>query len=222
MRLNSLHAGLLLALSLVAAPAISQGDRTATFQIGDQAFKWTLSADFCLPTGSDATFAQTLAQADKQSLTSLTVVGCEGANRFEHYAIFKSPTAYLLSNIERPAILASLGAQFDKPELIAALNSGTVDEGVKKRFAEGIGIDVNVKSSFAPMGRDDVCAYLGGQSHYEAGGESARAAFVACLTTVKKRVISINVYERFVDVGTIAKLVPQAKAIAQALIRQNE
>ncbi len=108
-------------------------------------------------------------------------------------------------------MLASLGAEFEKPELIATLNSGKVDETVKKGLSES-GIDVNVQSSFAPMGRDDTCAYLGGQSNYaDAGGASARVAFAACITVVKKKVLTLIVYERFVDAGTIAKLVPQAK-----------
>ena len=53
-------------------------------------------------------------------------------------------------------------------------------------------------------------------------GASARVAFAACLTVVKKKLFTLIVYERFVDAGTIAKLVPQAKALGQSLIAQNE
>lgn len=222
MALKSVIAGLLVSLSLAGVPAKAQDKRPTTFNVGEQSYHWELPARYCLPTGNDAAVSQAIDAADKQNVTLLTAVSCEGTNHFEHYVLFKSPAAALLTSVERPQMLAALGKEFDKPELIASLNSGKVDETVKKGLSES-GIDVNVQSSFAPMGRDDTCAYLGGQSNYEAaGGQSARVAFAACITVVKKKVLTLIVYERFVDAGTIAKLVPQAKEIAQSLIKQNE
>lgn len=216
-------AGFLMGLSLAMAPAGAQEKRVSTFAVGEQSFHWDLPVRYCLPVGNDAAVSSAIDKADKQNVTLLTAVSCEGTNHFEHYVLFKTPATALLASIGRPQMLASLGAEFDKPELIASLNSGKVDETVKKGLAEGAGIDVNVQSSFAPMGRDDTCAYLGGQSNYAApDGTSARVAFVACLTVVKQKVLTLIVYERFVDAGTIAKLVPQAKAIGQSLIAQNE
>jgi len=207
----------------VAAPVLAQAERTQSFRIGEQSYHWELPARYCLPTGNDAAVAQAISAADKQNVTLLTALSCEGTNHFEHYILFKTPAANLLASMERSQMLASLGAEFEKPELVATLNSGKVDETVKKGLSE-TGIDVNVQSSFAPMGRDDTCAYLGGQSNYaSSGGDvSSRIAFAACITVVKKKVVTLVVYEQFVDAGTIAKLVPQAKAIAQSLIKQNE
>ncbi len=82
MTLKSVIAGLLVGLSLAGAPAGAQDKRPTTFNVGEQSYHWDSPARYCLPTGNDAAVSQAIDAADKQNVTLLTAVPCEGDQPF--------------------------------------------------------------------------------------------------------------------------------------------
>lgn len=207
---------------LASAPLDAQDKRVATFQIGDQSMTWDLPERYCLPAGQDATTMQMLAAADPQNVTSLSVLSCEGEPKLNHYVLFKTPTQALPVSMERAVFISAMGAAFDKPEFADVLKSGKIAETAKDGFNKTFGTTIDMQPVINPMGRDGSCAYLGGVTVYSQGDKSERVAMVLCMTTLKKKIVAIDMFEKYVDAETIAKMLPQVRAIAEQLIAQNE
>lgn len=163
-----------------------------------------------------------MAAADQQNITSLSVISCDGENKLAHYVLFKTPTPLVPASVDRTEFMAALGAEFDKPEFAETLKSGKIAETAEQGFNKTFGTNMDMQPVMSPMGRDERCAYIGGHVVYQQGDKSERVAVALCMTVLKKKVVAIDIFEKYVDAGTIAKLLPQVRAIADQLIAQNE
>ena len=188
----------------------------STFRIGGVEFALPLPTGYCMPQGKQIDIAQLIAAADPNSVTHLTLVRCgvemtTGAN---DYTLIKTPKTALVVAVDRPTLLKSLGAEFDNPETLKYLQSDAFD----KKVSEDLGKVIPGKPQFAgdikPLGRDDVCAYLGGTTKVEGNGASYSQAVGTCITSIGKRVVVVNRYGVRTDSAGVVALLRQARALA--------
>ena len=209
-----------LAAALVTSSA--NADDTAapvTFRVGGVEFSMPMPAGYCLPQGTQIDVAQLIAAADTNSVTHLTLVRCGKAfsTAANDYTLIKTPKTALIATIERPELLASLGAEFDKPETLKMLQSDEFDQEISKQAGEVIPGKPQFTGDLKPLGRDDVCAYMGGTVKVEQGSFSYLQSVGTCITSVGKRVIVVNRYGVRADDAGVASLVREAKAEALSI-----
>ena len=194
-----------------------------TFRVGGVELKFVLPEGYCLPIDKYIDIAQLTSAADDVNVTDLTLYHCD-ANGITDASqlLIKTPKNLLLTDVGRREALDGLGAAFDKPEFASALASGSIDSEASKSMAKVFGDNLTVKSQITPLGKDDICAYLGGALSGSANNESYTGAFAACMTVVKTRFLVVYVYGPYAGAQSVIALVPKAKAVARMLIDQNE
>lgn len=209
---------LFLLAAALATSSVSAADTAAPagFRVGGVDFSLPLPKGYCLPQGVQIDIAQMIAAADPNSVTDLTLVQCgvtigTGAN---DYTLIKTPTAALAAAVDRPQLLASLGAEFDKPETLKMLQSDEFDRKVSEDAGKAIPGKPQFAGDIKPLGRDDVCAYLGGTTKVTGNGISYLQAVGTCITSIGNRVVVVNRYGTKADDAGIAALLREAKAVA--------
>jgi hypothetical protein len=210
------------ALLTCSATVAADTDTVAKFRIGGADYEMPLPSGYCLPNGKFAEIAQLMAGTDAGNDTLVTAYQCaKGAITTAEYPILiKSPKAMLQTSIGRKDLLGQLGPAFENPNL-SALIAGTSDAANSKSLSEALGADVKAKTEVAPVGRDDTCGYLGGVVSLTNADRVVAASAVACITAVQNHVVLVYLYGP-AENGTVGKLVPRAKALAQTLIARNE
>lgn len=207
----------LLAAALATASAgAADTAAPAGFRVGGVEFSLPLPAGYCMPQGVQVDIAQMIAAADPNSVTDLTLVQCgvtigTGAN---DYTLIKTPKAALGMTVDRPQLLASLGAEFDKPETLKFLQSEEFDKQVSEDAGKAIPGKPQFTGDIKPIGRDDVCAYMGGTTKVTGNGTSYLQAVGTCITSIGNRVVVVNRYGIKTDDAGVAILLRQAKALA--------
>lgn len=214
---TTMKALFLLAATLAASTAgAAVTPAPSTFRIGGVDFALPLPTGYCVPQGKQIDIAQLIAAADPNSVTHLTLMKCgveitTGAN---DYTLIKTPKTALVAAVDRPTLLASLGAEFDKPETLKYLQSDAFDKKVSEDAGKVIPGKPQFTGDIKPLGRDDVCAYLGGTTKVVGNGASYSQAVGTCITSIGKRVVVVNRYGIRADEAGVAILLRQAKALA--------
>jgi hypothetical protein len=213
------------AIFLLAFLPLASADAAdvAKFRIGGEEFSWKLPEGYCLPRGEYEALAQAGAASDTANVTDVTAYVCDKRGVLSNeYILLKTPTQALLAKMSRAELLNGLGAEFDKPELAAALKSDEMDKQVSTGLTKVFGPDIATKSAIAPLMRDEVCAYMGGKAVYTFGAKSEAAAVAICVTAVRNKIISFNVYSDFKDISSVSALLPRVRGFALDVIAQNE
>lgn len=200
----------LAALPLIAASPAPDA-RQADFQVGGVSFSLPLPASYCLPAGKDAAVAKLMAAGDTTNTTDLTLVRCDegivpGAN---DYTYVKTPVAALQITIDRPTLLAQLGAEFGK-----AIDTTSASSQAGKKLSEVAGMKIDISGSFAPRGKDDVCGYMAGVLHVATDKISYDQPIAVCITSVGGRVLSVYRTGKKNDEAGILALMREARLLA--------
>ena len=211
----------LAALAVFAMPALAaSGTGVARFTLGPESIAWRYPAEYCLPAGDDAATAKLVAAADEVNTTHLHLDRCNSRN---HYVILKSPNGAPDTAMTRPAFLETMAAQFKTMKLgVDNPSPKALDDAIASRFGAMIGTDVDLKSNAGWISRDDLCAYLGGIGRYSAGSMTSNVAFGGCMTTVRRRIITVYVFDKASDTAAMAALLHEARKLAADIIAQNE
>ncbi len=212
------------AISALHVPTVAtEAPQRASFQVGAQAISWRIPKGYCLPaTGVEAAVFQAIAAADDQNVTDLSLAACaNGKVNQDRYVLVKTPKAVLLPTFQRAEFLASLRKEFGVLGTAEAI-SKSASEDASKKFTELLGSKTSIQATAKPISVDALCGYIGGTGNYAVAAGTWRVAFGACMTIVKGKVVTVYVYDRFVDVSTISQLVSDSRVLAEDLIAQNE
>ena len=205
---------LVAALVLAACPA-SAAEPKATFRSGGVDFELAVPAGYCLPKGPQIEVAELVAAGDKQNVTHLMLVPCAPKTGIaDDYILLKTPVQAILATLDRQQFLKEAGAAFDSPEMNALLSSGKVAQESGQSVSEVLGTRVDLSGNLRPIGKDDVCAYLGGTMAVASNAASYRISVGMCMTVVAGRLITINWYGPDKGSTGVAELLVKAKRLA--------
>lgn len=201
-------------LPTMATPVQASDAKLADFRVGGVSFSLPIPDGYCPPAGKDADVAQVMSASDTTNTTDLTLVRCDegvvqGAN---DYTYIKTPIAALLVAIDRPTLLAQLGAEFDK-----AVDTNAWRDQAAKSLSDVMRAKVDVSGNFAPRGKDDVCGYMAGVLHFAAANVSYDQPVAVCITSVGDRVLSVYRTGKKSDDASILSLMREARALALAI-----
>jgi hypothetical protein len=148
-------------------------------------------------------------ELDTINITHVTLVACDSGETMNDYLLIKTPVAVLNATVERQAMLDGAGPAF------AALDFEKWEARVESNMSRSPLGEVDMTSKLQPLGRDETCAYLGGNVSFETAARSWSTAVATCLTAVAGRVISINWYGPVKGSGGVVDLLRKSKALAE-------
>ena len=209
------------ALGACSAPLPST---VATFDIGGVSFRFRVPDGFCLPNDRNLKRYQGALAFNDMNTVFVTAYKRNGGKfSYDGTIYISSPDLTLAMQFNRKGLLDSLGDEFNKPENLAWMESGGPDNISSKDLSKAFGPGISVKSRMKPMGRDNVCAYLGGGSVTFRNDKNLGSANVGtCITVVQKKLIQITVAGTKGDPSNLISLLRETKSIAAILIEQNE
>ena len=211
----------LMASTMAAATPIvemppTEPARVATFNVGGVELILPLPDDYCLPvTAAEIGGAQILAAGDTTNVTHLQIGRCDIAQpnaRFD-YTLVKTPRSVLAATVGRSSLIAGVGDEFNNPVTLANFDFGKAGADVSVAF----GKTVTLAGAIKPLGRDDMCAYLGGVIDVKTGDMAYAQAVGACITAVGGRVVIVYRYGPDNTPAGVAKLVVEAKSVAGSI-----
>jgi hypothetical protein len=202
-------------LAAMAVPAAAQ--TRVEFRVGSVPIEVALPNGFCAPAGEGVGVAKFIAAADKENVTHLTLFPCTDQSGAQpDYYLVKSPGATLDANAPRAELLASLRAEFDKPEFKSAMQAADVNGKASESYSQLMKQKADISGSVSPMGLDETCAYLGGVLKFESGTVSYSRAISGCITSVGDRVVMIYRYSQG-EPGNVLTMMKSARALALAM-----
>jgi hypothetical protein len=212
-------AAAMIAVEPVRAAEVQKG--ILSFRSGGVAFKMPLPKGYCLPSGTDIDAAQLMAAGDTENVTHALLVRCD-ANSGEalgakDYLILQTPRQALLAPVTRGELLQAVGAEFEKPEFSAAIAGGEIEQEVEKSFGKVLGTEVTFDGAIRPLGRDDVCAFMGGVIEFKAVAVGYKISAASCITSIGNRVMAINWYGPDTHAAAIAELLKKARGVAESM-----
>lgn len=212
-----LSSAAMLAMASIVSPEGVLAEQTVSFRFGGMEFETHIPDGYCLPRGRDIDVAQLRAAADDQNVTHLTLYRCQEAGVRRDYILIKTPNAALPLRLPRQSFLAGVGEAFDSGPLRSDLASGEMVRQVEDRVSSVIGREVDLTGSIRPLGRDDVCAYLGGTMQVSSSTLTYSVSLGTCITVVSNRVITINWYGPDNGSAGIADLLRHSRRLAEQI-----
>lgn len=210
--------GLAIALLLAGSPAIAAESPRASFSINNIRFSLEIPPGYCEPEGAEIEAARVLAAGDQLNVTHLTLIPCEsGASASADYILIKTPAVVLGATVQRGEFLQMLGDAFANTELMANLTSDRVFAESGRGVSEAFGTEVDLSGSIRPLGRDDMCGYIGGAVRVSSAAGDYNVSFGACLTAISGRIMSVYWYGPDRGSAGIADLLIKAKGLAQRI-----
>jgi hypothetical protein len=208
---------LLLAAALTSS--VPPPEPVASFRSAGAAFTLKLPAGYCVPADEFIDVAQALASIDADNVTVFTAFQCDANGlRAAHPLLIKTPKTALLTRLDRAQLTEALKVEFNKADFSALLDLPKITADTNQAFNDVLKSDAKLELLVKPLGQDVVCNYLGGTVTLD-GDVSAMAA---CMTVVAQRVLTIYMYSDYAGPASVAALVGQTRAVADALIARNE
>ncbi|MDQ8757289.1 hypothetical protein RCO27_13745 [Sphingosinicella sp. LHD-64] len=209
---------LAVAVAFLITPIDAVGAQRASFRMPGIEFELPIPAGYCLPQGAQADAAQLLAAADSLNVTHLTLVRCEESpEAATDYNLIKTPRQALLTTIERRAFLDSVGEAFATTELTQLMESGSLNSQSEEGISQVIGRQIDISGSIRPLGRDQVCAYVGGTVQMQSNEVSYDISMGACMTIVSSRLLFIYAYGPASGSAGVARLMVRARRLAESI-----
>jgi hypothetical protein len=208
-------AATMLAALLAIAPVKDATPPMAVFAVGTVNLEIPIPAGYCLPTGDIAAVAQVVAASDDVNVTDLTLVRCGVGSQaaLEDYMIIKTPKRALVDTVTREQLLVAVGAEFDRPEFKDFIAKG-VGAQAENQW-KNMGVEIHFSGTPQPLGRDNVCAYLGGQlSPSDKDGKIYPTLMGGCLTSVGGKVVSVFRYVAPGKGKEVGDLLREVRALA--------
>ncbi|HEY1607518.1 MAG TPA: hypothetical protein VGF77_18170 [Allosphingosinicella sp.] len=207
------------ATALAAAASAAGAAPFASFRVGGVSFRTAIPSGYCVPEGVKADVAQLLAAADDVNVTDLTLFRCAGQSGAsdDDYILVKTPKTVLVTNAPRRELLDSVGEAFNKPDAAATIFSQKTYDESGKGVGQVLGRDVNLTGDMHPVGKDNMCAYLGGTLKMKVASTFHEISVGACITSVGNRVLTVYIYGPDKSSAGIAALLRRSKQFAQAI-----
>lgn len=163
--------------------------------------------------------AQLIAAGDTASVTHVTFKRCSGNFTLgaNDYILIKTPTSMLSVNVDRPALIKELGAQFADPVAVAETSSALNRTDAGADLSRVLGTKVELKGEVKPLGHDEVCAYMGGQIEVKSAATSYLQPTGVCITSVGGKVVTIGRYGTDLTPAAIATLLRETRVIALSI-----
>lgn len=215
--MRTIHRGICLLAGLLPSVALAADAGPPTFRINGVELVMPIPPGYCLPADKFIDIAQLLAASDDRNVTHLTMLACpkgEIAEDFEDYVVIKTPKEALLMDMERQAFLDAISNEFKKSDFDALLLGQKGIKAAESSFKKLLGDKVELSGSLKPLGRDDVCAYLGGTVEFKAEPEAYSLSIAMCMTVVGRRIFTINLYGPDTSDAGVATLLVRVKALA--------
>jgi len=182
-------------------------------------FELPVPDGYCQPSGLGADTAQIMAAGDTVNVTHLTLVRCGASeDAFSDYYLIKTPSRVLLAVMDRETFLDSMGEVFASTEVAQLLESGSIIDQSEEAMSQVIGRQIDLAGAIQPLGRDDVCAYLGGTMQVQMEELAYSISVAACLTTVSSRILAIYSYGPDSGAASIAGLMLRSKRVAMSIV----
>jgi hypothetical protein len=200
-----------------AEAASNQEKPVATFRFSGTSFSLPIPDGYCLPTGRDVDVAQLLAAGDNENVTHLMLNWCEPRSREaidDDYILIKTPKHALLAFVDRKSFMEAVGVEFDKPDFAAALAREDFTDGAEKSLEETLGSKIDIGGALRPLGKDDVCAYLGGTLEIATPKLAYKISVAGCITSVANRVVTLYWYGPDKGAPGIASLITRVRTLA--------
>lgn len=215
---SALLAAAVAAVPSATAPVTPIPAPVETIAIGAVNLSVPVPAGYCVPEGETAVIVAMTNAADTMNDTPLALVSCRpGTRPLADYYLFKASKQVQGLELSRPVLLAGLGPAFKM------LDSKAIMDKVKSSMKDSFGDSVSLtEGSITPAGQDDVCGYLSGVLTGQANGQQTRLAVAVCLTSVNRKVVSINHYEPAEANRGQAAMLADVRAIAERMIAANE
>jgi hypothetical protein len=192
---------------------------TASFRIGGVAYRLEIPPGYCMPQGRDLEVSRAIDAADDRNVAHLTLVACgkAGVESSDDYFVVMTPKSALFATVERDAFLNGLGAAFDDPKFTAFITSRELYDEVGRKGGAALGASLNLTGDIRPLGKDQMCAYMGGtmQARMETG--SYEMAMGACMTAVGGRALGVCFYGRDTSSAAVTALLMRSKHVAEAI-----
>ncbi len=200
----------------VPLPADTRG--SLSFRQNGAEFNVPVPQGMCAPQGQQIEIADLIAAADDRNVTHVTMMSCNPERADTDYLMIKTPRSALLTMMEREAFLDALQAEMNLPSFQTYLQGGEFRGELEGSFAE-MGFNFTINGGIRPLGRDDICVYMGGIFRVEprAPEPSYDVAGGSCLTTVGNRPIAINYYSDQATNEGVAALAGNARALAERI-----
>lgn len=206
------------ALLLISASQAAQAETAASFRFGGVEFEVPLPAGYCLPQGQDIDVAQVLAAADHSNVTHLTLQRCHHEDGpLLDYILIKTPTQALLARVGREELLEGVGQAFDAAPFASAIESGEFLSEAAEGLSSATGTLVDMSGGIRPLGRDSMCAYLGGIVEISSGVASYSISIGSCITAISDRVVAVHWYGPDTGSAGVAALLTRARRLAETI-----
>ncbi len=207
-RIVRLTAAAIAALGLVAAAPAGR----ATFDVGGVKLSLPLPASYCEPSGPMTALAQTVAAADPDNVTDLTLYKCDATpDDLGDYVLIKTPVRVLGMTVDRPTLLAQIGPEFDKGPPV---DNKKLGDDVASSLDRVSGTKAKVATQMSVRGHDDVCGYVGGSAQLSNSSRSVNVAVGGCITAAGGRIVQVFRYTMYRDPSDIDRMMKDARAIA--------
>lgn len=201
-----------------AVPATAPPPAVERISIGGTGIAVPVPAGYCPPQGNEVSVIAMVNAADTINDTPLALVSCRpGVGALDDYYLFKTTKTAVALELSRPVLLAGLGPAFK------TLDTKALMDKAKSALKDGFGDSISVSDgTIAPAGQDDVCGYMAGILGVEANGQKGRIAIALCVTTIKRKLVTINHYEPASAKRSQAQMLADVRSFADRMIAANE
>ena len=193
--------------------------KVQTITIGATKIDVPIPTGFCVSeSAQDKAGDELMALGDPDNITHMILSECGKSKSYQgkaEYFMLKTPRQIVLAEIDRKTALQ---------EFAAVIASNAVDtkqamNNANRDINKVMPVDMNIVGDIQLRGQDDICTYITGAADVTAEkvGAAYRVALAGCLTTVDKKLISVNWYSYEVTPASIEKMKAKAKALIIAM-----
>lgn len=206
-------------LAQAQSQAASSSPATVRIQIGATPIDVPLPKGFCLAEDeAEKAAEQLMAASDSQNVTHLIASECgkspDPAAKAEYFML-KTPRDMLAASSDRQPTLAAFKEVFDSGaiDLDSAIKEANTD------LNKTMPTEVKMDGAVSYRGHDDSCVYLAGVADVSAAELSVayKVGMAGCLTTVHKKMLSVNWYSYDPSSASINRIKEKTKALVVAM-----
>ncbi len=214
---------LFLCMASIASVALAgplRHSASETIEVGGVKITVPIPDGYCVPDGMMAEMTKKIADMDKYNATHLTIMKCDEDGSLSpepDYFILKTPMTMLTMDVNKPGLIASMGAAFANPAFGKMMNGEAMNNEMSSAMSEGFGTKMDFNGETRPLGKDSDCAYIGGVMEMSTEAMSRKLATAICVTAVGKRTVTINWYGTDTTNEGVVALAKKARAIALAM-----
>lgn len=214
--------GLAVAATLAGGSVKAAEPNIIVLKVSGESIRFPVPKGLCPATGLYAEVADKVAKLDDVNDTLLTLYSCSdmAAKTFDlgNYLIVKAPKSMANQNLPLSTLL---DAYRQSPEMFGEAVDQAVDtKELGKDFSEAFDEKITVGGGIKVAGADAGGIYLVGAIEMEGGGRTTETSLATGVTSVKGKILGINLYGPGGD-GEVAKRLRETKAAVAATLAAN-